>query len=51
LLAKIADAPVEKRVHSLTIDMETGYLYVPEEQEKGVPASRLIVYSLQGENR
>lgn len=46
---KIADAPVEKRVHSLAIDPETGDLYVPEEQEKGAPASRLIVYSLPGE--
>jgi YVTN family beta-propeller protein len=45
---KILDAPVEKRVHSLAINPETGYLYVPEEQEKGAPASRLIVYSLPG---
>ncbi len=48
---KIADAPVEKRVHSLAVDPETGYLYVPEEQEKDAPASRLIVYSLPGEVR
>src|SRR5260370_503897 len=46
---KIADAHVEKKVHSLAVDPETGYLYVPEEQEKGAPASRLIVYSLPGE--
>lgn len=46
---KIADAPVEKRVHSLAIVPETGYLYVPEEQENGSPASRLIVYTLPGE--
>jgi YVTN family beta-propeller protein len=45
---KIADAPVEKRVHSLAVNPETGYLYVPEEQEQGAPASRLIVYSLPG---
>src|SRR6266849_6735053 len=43
---KIADSAVEKKVHSLAIDPVTGYLYVPEEQEKGAPASRLIVYSL-----
>lgn len=48
---KIADFPVEKRVHSLAIDLETGYLYVPEEQEKGAPVSRLIVYRLSGEGR
>jgi YVTN family beta-propeller protein len=46
---KLADAPVEKRVHSLAVDLETGYLYVPEEQEKGAPVSKLIVYSLSGE--
>jgi len=46
---KIADAPVEKKVHSLAINLETGYLYVPEEQENGAPVSRLIVYSLPGE--
>ncbi len=46
---KIADAPVEKKVHSLAVDSGTGYLYVPEEQEKGAPASRLIVYALPGE--
>ncbi len=46
---KVVDALVEKRVHSLAIDPETGYLYVPEEQEKGAPTSRLIVYSLPRE--
>ena len=48
---KIADFPVEKRVHSLAVDPATGYLYVPEEQEKGAPVSRLIVYSLAAEGR
>jgi YVTN family beta-propeller protein len=48
---KIADSPVEKRVHSLAVDPHSGYLYVPEEQEKDAPASRLIVYSLPGEVR
>ena len=46
---KIADAPAEKRVHSLAIEPETGYLYVPEEQEKGAPASKLIVYGLHAQ--
>jgi DNA-binding beta-propeller fold protein YncE len=46
---KISDAPMEKRVHSLAVDPQTGYLYVPEEQEKGAPASRLIVYVLPSE--
>jgi hypothetical protein len=48
---KVADFSVEKRVHSLAVDPETGYLYVPEEQEKGAPVSRLIVYSPAAEDR
>lgn len=46
---KIADVPVEQRVHSLAIDPETGHLYVPEEQETGLPISRLMVYALSSE--
>jgi YVTN family beta-propeller protein len=46
---KMVDAGVEKRVHSLAVDLQTGYLYVPEEQEKGAPVSKLIVYRLPGE--
>ena len=46
---KVVDAPVEKAVHSLAVDLVTGNLYVPEQQEKGAPASRLIVYALAGE--
>jgi len=42
---------MEKRVHSLAVDPQTGYLYVPEEQEKGAPVSRLIVYSPAAEDR
>jgi YVTN family beta-propeller protein len=48
---KIADAPAEKRVHSLAVDPQSGYLYVPEEQEKGAPASKLVVHAVTGEVR
>ncbi len=48
---KLTDAGVERRMHSLAIDPETGNLYVPEEQEAGAPVSRLIVYSLPGDTR
>jgi YVTN family beta-propeller protein len=46
---KIADVPVEKRVHRLAIDPGTGHLYVPEEQETGLPVSRLVLYALSSE--
>jgi hypothetical protein len=36
---------------NVAADPETGCLYVPEEQEKGAPVSRLIVYSLAAEDR
>ncbi len=46
---KIADVPVEKRMHSLAIDLGTGHLYVPEEQETGIPVSRLVVYAISSD--
>ena len=36
--------PVEPKVHSLAVDTETHRVYAPEEEEKGKPVSRMIVY-------
>ncbi len=41
---KLADVPVQKKVHSLAVDPETHRVYVPEQEEAGAPASRLLVY-------
>jgi len=35
---------VEPKVHSLAVDPETHRVYAPEEEEKGKPVSRMIVY-------
>jgi DNA-binding beta-propeller fold protein YncE len=41
---KIQDFPVEKKVHSIAIDQATHRVYTPEEQERGKPVARMIVY-------
>ena len=41
---KLGDVPVQKRVHSLAIDATTHKVYVPEEQENGAPAAKIVVF-------
>jgi hypothetical protein len=41
---KLEDFPVQKRVHSLSVDTATHRIYVPEEEENGRPVARIIVY-------
>lgn len=41
---KLEDFPVNKRVHSLTVDPETHRVYAPEQEENGQPVARMIVY-------
>jgi DNA-binding beta-propeller fold protein YncE len=41
---KLQDYPVEKKVHSITVDQVTHRVYTPEEQEGGKPVARMIVY-------
>jgi DNA-binding beta-propeller fold protein YncE len=43
---KLADVPVEKKVHSLTIDLETHRVYVPEQEEHGAPAAKIVVFDV-----
>ncbi|MFL6300225.1 MAG: YncE family protein [Terriglobales bacterium] len=43
-IRKLADVPVEKKVHSLAIDLKTHKLYVPEQEEHGRPAARIAIY-------
>ena len=40
----LGDVPVQKRVHSLAIDPATHKLYVPEEQENGAPAAKIVIF-------
>ena len=41
---KLENFPVEKMVHSLAVDSTTHRVYAPEQQEKGAPVARMIVY-------
>jgi DNA-binding beta-propeller fold protein YncE len=41
---KLEDFPVQRKVHSLAVDVRTHRVYAPEEQEDGRPVSRMIVY-------
>src|SRR6266481_2544166 len=41
---KLEDFPVQKKVHSLAVDVKTHRVDTPEEQEDGRPVSRMVVY-------
>ena len=41
---KLEDFPVEKMVHSLAVDLATHRLYAPEQEERGAPVARMVVY-------
>lgn len=52
---KLGDVPVEKKVHSLAVDIYTHKVYVPEQEEHGRPAARIAIYepimsSVNGKN-
>ena len=41
---KLEDFSVEKMVHSLAVDLATHRLYAPEQEERGKPVARMVVY-------
>jgi len=41
---KLEDFPVEKMVHSLAVDLATHRVYAPEQEERGQPVARMVVY-------
>ena len=41
---KLGDVPVQKKVHSLAIDLNTHKVYAPEQEENGVPVTRLVIF-------
>ncbi len=41
---KLEDFPVQKKVHSLAVDIETHRVYAPEQEENGTSVARMIVY-------
>jgi len=44
---KIEDFPVERKVHSLAVDVNTHRVYAPEEEEQGRPVARMVVFDAQ----
>jgi len=40
----LEDFPVEPKVHSLAVDVATHRVYAPEQEEKGKPVARMVVY-------
>lgn len=44
---KLEDFPVERKVHSIAVDPRTHRVYAPEEQEKGRPVARMVVYDAE----
>jgi DNA-binding beta-propeller fold protein YncE len=41
---KLEDFPVQKKVHSLTVDPGNHRVYAPEQGENGKPVARMVVY-------
>jgi DNA-binding beta-propeller fold protein YncE len=41
---KLPDFPVQKKVHSITVDQANHKVYTPEEQEDGNPVAKMVVY-------
>ena len=44
---KLADFPVQAKVHSLAVDTETHRVYAPEQEEDGKLVSKMIVYDVK----
>ena len=43
---KLGDVPVQKKVHSLAIELNTHRLYVPEQEHDGAPAARITIFEV-----
>jgi len=41
---KLEDFPVQKRVHSLAVDIQTHRVYAPEQEENGKSVAKMAVY-------
>ena len=43
---KLGDVPVQKKVHSLAVDLNTHRVYVPEQEHDGAPAARITIFEV-----
>jgi DNA-binding beta-propeller fold protein YncE len=41
---KLGDVPVQKKIHSLAIDLNTHRVYAPEQEHDGAPAARIVIF-------
>src|SRR5947209_599409 len=41
---KLGDVPVQKKIHSLAIDLEDHRIYAPEQEENGAAAAKIVVF-------
>ncbi|MCU1254799.1 MAG: hypothetical protein JWM83_1098 [Candidatus Angelobacter sp.] len=41
---KLGDVPVQKKVHSLAVDLSNHRVYVPEQEENGSPAAKIVIF-------
>jgi len=48
---KLEDFPVAKMVHSLAVDLATHRVYAPEQEERGLPVARMVVYEALAPHR
>jgi DNA-binding beta-propeller fold protein YncE len=42
--SKLEDFPVQKKVHSLTVDLDTHRVYAPEQEVEGKAVARMVIY-------
>lgn len=42
---KLGDVPVQKKVHSLAIDLNNHRVYAPEQEENGSPAAKIAIFA------
>jgi DNA-binding beta-propeller fold protein YncE len=43
---KLGDVPVQKKVHSLAVDLGNHHIYAPEQEENGAPAAKIAVFEV-----
>jgi DNA-binding beta-propeller fold protein YncE len=43
---KLGDVPVQKKVHSLAVDLNTHRVYVPEQEHDRAPAARITIFEV-----
>ena len=43
---KLGDVPVQKKVHSLAIDLDTHHVFAPEQEHDGTPAARIAIFEV-----